>query len=196
MMQIDPIQFRNRFVFVLGLFVCSLSAAQSSLQCLDNDTWLPVYEVRGKTPYCFTGDDLVRGDSETLTMLSSEEFGDGFLEVKIIENARSGVVNTDGFLRFTAERGWFQFSAKVKSTVDIDDAYFVMRLDCYGEASYICGSLGSLKAGKSRTVAILTQLQYEMPKQLHFFSGSSEIRSDLIPTNYRYEYGTFLLASN
>ncbi|EDY81320.1 hypothetical protein VDG1235_938 [Verrucomicrobiia bacterium DG1235] len=169
--------------------------AQSSLHWMQDGAWLPVYEVRGSSPYCFTGDGLVKGDDKELTMLSSEAFGDGYLEVEIIENKRSGVVRNDGALRFSSEKGWFQFNARVSSDRDIEDAYFVMRFDRFGESSYLCRSLGSLKAGKGKSISIFTQLRYEMPKQLHFYSRTEEIRTSLVPTGYRYEYGDFQLAA-
>lgn len=162
---------------------------------MSDGEWLPVYEVRGKFPYCFTGDGLVRGSDDDLTMLSSPEFGRGYLEVEIVENKRLGVSRTDGALKFTSEKGWFQFSAKVTSDEDIEDAYFVMRFDRFGDASYFCRSVGPLKAGKSKMISIFTQLGYEMPKQLHFYKGMEELRTNLVPTHYRYEFGDFQLAA-
>lgn len=184
------------FLSILTFFACSFGMGQSSLHCLDGGVWLPVHEVRGNFPYCFTGDGLVRGNRESLTMLSSERFGQGFLQVEILENKRAGVVKSGEELHFVKQTGWYEFTARVTAVEDVEDAYCVMRFDQFGEASFVLRKIGDLEAGQSRTIAILTQLTFEMPKQMHFYSGTEEIRTNLVPDSYRYEYGRFLLASN
>ncbi|WP_309021102.1 hypothetical protein [Pelagicoccus sp. SDUM812002] len=126
-------------------------------------------------------------------MLSNSEFGDGFLEVEILENVRSGVVNSDGINQFTAKSGWFQFSAKVTAVEDVSDAYFVMRFNKLGDAVFECKSIGDLKAGKFKIISLFQRLDYEMPEQLHFYSGMEEIRTNLVPAPYTYEFGDFVL---
>lgn len=167
--------------------------AQSVLHCLENGSWLPVFEIRGETPYCFTGDGLVKSSSEKLTMLSNQTFSKGFLEVEILENIRSGVENVDGGLRFTSEKGWFQFVARVTALQDVSDAYYTMRYNSLGEAVFYCGSIGDLKAGKSKTITIFRILKFEMPEQLHFYSEMEEIRTNLVPSRYTYRFGDFVL---
>ncbi len=167
--------------------------AQSALHCLESGSWLPVFEVKGGSPYCFTGDGLVKSSSDKLTMLSNPTFSEGYLEVEILENIRSGVSSADGALRFTSEYGWFQFTARVTAHEDVGDAYFVMRYDKLGDAAFSCKSIGSLKAGKSKLITIFKKLEYEMPEQLHFYSGMEEIRTNLVPSSYTYQFGDFLL---
>lgn len=169
---------------------------QSSLYSLEKGSLYPVYEIRGSVPYCFTGDELIKTKSENLTMLSSEGFGGGYLEVKIIENKRSGVIRHGEDFQFVSQSGWYQFTARVTATEDVKDAYCVMRFDHFGVASFQCRKVGDLEAGKSRTVVFLTRLKFEMPEQMHFYSGTEEIRSNLVPNGYKYEFGNFLLAAN
>lgn len=182
-------------LLILGSVWCWGLQAQSSLHCLVDDSWLPVFEVKRETPLCFTGDSFINGSEERLTMLSSPEFAEGFIEVKIVENTRQGVVKSGEVLQFTSARGWFQFAAKVTADRDIEDAYFVMRYEQFGETIFTCREIGSLKAGKPRMITILKRLEYEMPKQLHIYSGTEEIRTNLVPTSYTYRHGSFLLAS-
>ena len=178
-----------------ALCACSFSTGQSSVHYLKEGAWIPVYEVRGSVPYCVYGDNLVKGDKDGLTMLSSESFGPGFLRVEVLENKRAGVVKSGQEFHFVTQSGWFEFAARVTSDVDLDNVYCVMRFDQFGEASYLCRRVGDLKAGKSRVVSIFTRLKYEMPEQIHFYSGTEEIRTNLVPESYSYEFGRFLLAS-
>lgn len=195
-MKMTPRNFRNGLA---GLALCLASSfslnAQSTLHCLEDGAWLPVYEVRGGAPYCFTGDGLLKSAPEKLTMLSNTHFSDGYLEVEILENIRSGVVTSDGAPRFTSDRGWFQFAARVTASEDITDAYFIMRYDRLGEAAYSVKSIGDIKAGKSKLITLFKKLDYEMPEQLHFYSGMEEIRSNLVPASYTYKFGDFFLES-
>ncbi|MBC2605590.1 hypothetical protein [Pelagicoccus albus] len=170
--------------------------SQSSVYCMQNGSWLPVYEVRNNAPYCFTGDSLVKADSQSLTMLASESFGHGFVEVEILENKRSGVIQNDQGLRFVTDKGRFDFVARVKATTDVEDLYCVMRFNKYGDAKFVCHRIGSLKRGGSSLITFSLQLKYEMPEQIHFYSGTEEIRSNLVPASYAYQFGDFLLASN
>lgn len=180
---------------IIGLsLVSTLSLqAQSTLHCLEKGSWLPVFEVKGGNPYCFTGDGLVKSAEEKVTMLSSSSFGNGFLEVEVLENVRSGVANSDGLLRFTAEHGWFRFSARVTAQEDIEDAYFIMRFDKLGDAEFTCKSIGDMKAGKPKLISVFRKLDFQMPEQLHFYSGMEEIRTNLVPSSYDYKFGTFSL---
>ncbi|WP_309029111.1 hypothetical protein [Pelagicoccus enzymogenes] len=163
------------------------------MHCLEDGAWLPVYEVRGNFPYCFIGDGLLKSSSDRVTMLSSKAFADGYLEVEILENTRSGVVQSDGVPRFTANAGWFQFTARVTAMDDVSDAYFVMRYDKLGEAAFSCRSIGDMKAGQSKVITLFKKLQYEMPEQLHFYTGMEEIRTNLVPSSYTYRFGDFYL---
>lgn len=185
---------RSRIAILgLGLACCCSLPAQSALHCLEDGSWLPVYGVKGGVPYCFTGDGLIKSSDEKLTMLSHPRFGPGYLEVKILENVRSGVVQTEGVPHFTAKTGWFQFSARVTAREDLSDVYFVMRFDQLGEAAFSCKSIGDLKAGQSRTISLLKKLSYQMPEQLHFYVGMEEIRTNLVPSSYTYRFGDFFL---
>lgn len=178
------------------LLLANSMCGQSTLHWLSDGLWHPVYEVRGNVPFCFTGDDLVRGDPKDLTMLSAPAFGSGYLKVDILENRREGVVKMNGGLKFTSENGTFRFSGRVMSDVDIEDVYYVMRFKKVGSAAFVCRSLGSLKAGKPKRIEIFLRLDYEMPEQLHFYSGMEEIRTNLVPDSYDYAFGDFFLAAN
>lgn len=156
---------------------------------------MPVYDIRGNVPYCYDGDSLVKSNTRNITMLASESFGHGFLEIKILENKRSGVVKNGEELRFLSKSGRFEFVARVTAIEDVEDVFCVLRFEQFGEARYVCRKLGSLSAGKSKVVSILTQLEYEMPEQIHFYSGNQEIRTSLVPARYEYSYGNFELAS-
>lgn len=195
-MNLNPRNIRN---CLIGIALCSASSfsvqAQSSLHCLEDGAWLPVYEIRGGIPYCFTGDGLLKSSSEKLTMLSNTEFGSGYLEVEILENVRSGVVKTDGISNFTAAQGWFQFTARVTAHEDVDDAYFIMRYDELGEAAFSCKWIGDMKAGQVKSITLFKKLDYEMPEQLHFYSGMEEVRTNLVPSRYTYRFGDFFLES-
>ncbi|MBK1878852.1 hypothetical protein [Pelagicoccus mobilis] len=137
----------------------------------------------------------MKSRKENVTMLSSDTFGPGLLDVEIIENKRAGVVREGEEVRFLKQTAWFEFTARVTAVEDVEDAYCVMRFDRFGEASFVCRRIGDLEAGKSRIVSILTLLSYEMPEQMHFYSGTEEIRTNLVPDSYVYEYGNFLLAA-
>lgn len=181
--------------FSVFLLFSAAASGQSTLHWLKDESWYPVYEVKGNIPYCFTGDSLVRGNSDELTMLSARDFAPGFLNVEILENRRQGVSKVEGTLQFTSNTGMFTFSARVTSEVDMDDVYYVMRFKRMGEATFTCRSIGSLKAGKPKRIDILMRLGYEMPEQLHFYSGMEEIRTNLVPHTYSYAFGDFVLAS-
>ncbi len=126
-------------------------------------------------------------------MLSSSEFGKGYLKVEILENTRSGVDSSGGAPRFTAEHGWFQFSARVTAQQDSSDVYFVMRYNRLGEAAFNCKSLGDMRAGQTKIITFFKKLDYEMAEQLHFYSGMEEIRTNLVPSSYTYQFGDFIL---
>lgn len=193
-----PIQLNRTALFsflLLSVLGVSRVNAQSALHCLIDGGWLPVAEMKGKVPYCFTGDGLVKGDAESVTMLPVSDFADGFLKVELVSNTRSGVVDNGDVLQFTSREGWYQMTAMVTSDVDLDDCYYVMRFEMYGEIKFYCRPIGALKAGKTQRVELFTKLGYEMPQQLHIYSGMEEVRSSLVPHEYRYEFGEFLLAS-
>ena len=183
------------FLILIGWGATS-SRAQSGVHCLIDGSWLPVAEIKGKVPYCFTGDGLAKGELDAVTMLPAEEFGEGFLKVTLESNKRTGVVDGgDDVLRFTSREGWYQMTALVTSDVDLSDCYYVMRFESYGEIKLLCRPIGALKAGKPQRIEIYTKLRYEMPQQLHIYSGMEELRTSLIPGAYRYDFGEFLLAS-
>ncbi len=185
----------RRYLTLLGLVfvLCFSLKAQSTLHCLEDGAWLPVFEVRGESPYCFTGDGLLKSSNDKVTMLASNSFSDSYIKVEVLENIRSGVVKSDGALQFTSEHGWLQFTARVTAREDISDAYFVMRYVEMGEAEFSCESIGDMKAGKPKIIKILRKLGYEMPEQLHFYSGMQEIRTNLVPSSYTYRFGDFIL---
>lgn len=169
--------------------------AQSALHCLHDGMWLPVAEVKGTMPYCFTGDDLVKGSKEEMTLLPVEDFAEGFIDVKVLKNVREGVSNSDGILRFSRDKAWYLMKATLVSDIDIEDCYYALRFETYGTFSYYCRPIGALQAGKPKSVEIFMKVGYEMPQQLHIFSGMEEVRTTLVPTEYSYNYGKFTIAS-
>lgn len=183
------------FLLLSVLGVSSVSA-QSALHSLIDGGWVPVAEMKGKIPYCFTGDGLVKGDEDRVTMLPVSDFGEGFVKVDLVSNQRSGVDRSDEVLRFTSREGWYQMTALVTSDVDLSDCYYVMRFEMYGEIKFYCRPIGTLSAGKTQRVELFKKLGFEMPQQLHIYSGMEEVRSSLVPGEYRYEFGEFLLADS
>ena len=165
------------------------------LNCLMDGEYLPVAEIRNTVPYCFTGDYVVRGSKKALKLLPADEFTDGFVEVAVSKNERAGVVNDNGILTFTSPREWYSFVATITPDRDLSDCYFAVGFDTYGVKSYYTKALGDLTAGKKRTIRVYMKLGYEMPDQLHIFSGMEEVRTSLVPSDYSYQNGYLLLAA-
>ncbi len=186
---------RSLLLVVLFLIPFSINA-QSVLYCLNDGQYLPVAEVNRGIPLCFTGDDLIRGSAKKLTLLPSDSFAEGFLKIDIRKNERAGVTKSGGVLMFNSSQNWYTLICDVTSDADLSDCYFALGFDTYGKKSFYCRSLGPLKAGKKKTLRVYVKLGYEMPDNLHFFSGMEEIRTSLVPINYSYEDGHFELASN
>jgi len=180
---------------VFVVLACLSAKAQSSLSCLVDGEYLPVFEVRNKTPYCFTGDGLIKGRRDNLTLLSTEDFTDGFAQIEILKNVRAGVSREDGLLIFASSSDWYLLIAKITPDRDLNDCYFSLGFDTYGTKSYLIRDLGDLEAGKSRVIQVYVKLGYEMPEQLHLFSGMEEVRTTLMSEKYSYENGRLLLAS-
>ncbi len=180
------------------VFICSLSPiaeAQSLLYCQFGDELLPVESVKGSSPMCFTGDSLVKGKQKDLVILPAERFGDGYIEIEIIKNKREGVSNNNGLLQFESSRGWYLLICRLVADRDIDDCYYSIGFDHYGEKSCYTKSLGNLKKGEKKYLRVYMKLGYEMPDQLHVFSGMDEIRTSLLPSAYRYDQGQLVFAS-
>lgn len=184
------------------LFLCAAahianhSHAQSLLYCDIEGNFLPVAEVKGGRPLCFTGDSLVKGSSENIVMAPERSFGQGFIDVEIVKNTREGVTDNRGVLQFTSHRSWYLLICNLMPDIDMPNCYFSLKLDSYGEKSYYLGSLGDLVAGEEKMLRVFVKLQYEMPDQLHIFSGMEEIRTSLVPTVYEYEEGELIFAAN
>lgn len=183
-------------IFILILFsTFAETKAQSVLSCLVDGAYLPVAEIRSTVPYCFTGDGVVRGKKKQLALFPAERFAEGFVEIEIRRNQRAGVVKRDGILLFTSQRDWYSFIATIIPDRDLPDCYFAFGFDHYGVKSYYTKALGDLVAGKKRTIRVYTKLGYEMPDQIHIFSGMEELRTSLIPNGYFYQNGHLLLAA-
>ncbi len=187
-----------RHSLVLAAISCggTFAMAQSQLHCLQDGLLYPVAEMRSGAPYYDAGDRLIRGSRKSLTMLPSSEFGYGFIRVEILENVRSGKPSTKSSLKFGPERAWYLLKARVVADIDLEDCYCVLRFESYGEVTFRLKSLGNLKAGQARTFEIFTSVGYETPQQLHIYSGKEEIRSSLVPGDYRYDFGQLVMASN
>ena len=188
-------KFARYFWIVLLLSSLAEVSAQSVLNCLIGGKYLPVAEIRNTIPYCFTGDSVVRGSKKELALLPADEFADGFVEVAVNKNERSGVVNENGILVFVSPRDWYSFVATITPDRDLSDCYFAVGFDTYGVKSYYTKALGDLEAGKNRTIRVYMKLRFEMPDQLHIFSGMEEIRTSLVPSDYSYRNGDLLLAA-
>jgi len=188
---------RVPFSFFVFVFFCLGSAvqAQSLLYCQYGDELLPVESVRGSVPMCFTGDSLVKGKQKDQVMFPAEQFGEGFIEIEIVKNKRGGVFNNGGVLQFESPRGWYLLVCRLIADRDIPDCYFTIGFDQYGEKSCYSRSLGDLKEGETKSLRVYLKLGYEMPDQLHVFSGMDEIRTSLLPTEYQYEEGELVFAS-
>ena len=181
-------------VVFLALTPVSL-LAQSLLYCLQDGEYLPVAEVNRGAPLCFTGDDLVKGSAKSLTLLPAESFADGFLKIEVKKNLRMGVAKKDGILMFSSSQNWYTLLCDVISDRDIEDCYYAIAFDTYGVKSFYCRSLGPLKAGKRKSLRVYVKVGYEMPNQIHFFSGMEEIRTSMIPMTYFYQNGSLEFAS-
>ena len=177
------------------LQITSILSAQSLLFCQIEDEVLPVAEVKAGRPLCFTGDSLIKGSSESVTMVPERSFGQGFIDVEIIRNERDGVADNGGVLEFTAHRSWYLLVCKLVPDRDLTNCYFTLKLDSYGEKSHYLGSLGDLVAGEEKMLRVFVKLKYEMPDQLHIFSGMEEIRTSLVHSVYQYEEGELIFAA-
>lgn len=166
--------------------------SQSTLHCLHEDSWFPVTRVKGKVPYCFTGDSLARGSESKLTMLPAESFRSGFVHANVISNSRTGVVKNDEGFRYLSDSGWYQLTVELISDEDMTDCFYVMRFEAFGDVKFYCRPIGSLVAGKKKRIEIFKKVGYEMPQQLHIYSGMDEIRTTFIPGSYRYDFGEYL----
>lgn len=188
---------RVPFSVVVFVFFCfgSTAQAQSILYCQLGDELVPVQSVRGSVPMCFTGDSLVKGKQKDVIMVPAESFGEGFIDIEVVKNKRGGVFNNNGVLQFESPRGWFLLICRLVADRDIPDCYFTIGFDQYGEKSCYSRSLGDLKEGEEKSLRVYLKLGYEMPDQLHVFSGMEEIRTSLLPSNYQYQQGELVFAS-
>ncbi|MDQ8204516.1 hypothetical protein [Pelagicoccus sp. SDUM812003] len=180
---------------LVSVFASNVVQAQSSLHCLMEGSWLPVAEVKGREPYCFTGDSLVRADQAEVAMLPEKSFEQGYIEVEVISNKRGGIQNREAGVQFVSSNGWYELIARLKPDRDLDDCYLVLRFDSFGDVRYYVQGLGDLKEGKAKRINVFTKVQYEMPQQLHLYSGMLEVRSSLVPNEYCYSGGELLFAS-
>lgn len=182
-------------VLLFSTFTQTMSG-QSVLQCLSDGAWHQVEEMRGKTPYYADGYGMSRANAENVALTSVDAFGPGFVNVEVVENKRQGVVDEDGLLKFIAPRSWYRLKATLVADVDLENCYYVLKMDDYGDSAYVCKSLGTLKEGEPRVVEIMIRVRYEMPQQLHIFSEGREVRTTLVPRSYTYNYGSFMFATN
>jgi len=157
--------------------------------------YLPVVEIKNMIPYCFTGDAVIRGKKKQLTLVESDVFADGFVEVHIKKNQRDGVYTDNGLLRFSSKEDRYLFVATFTADRDINDCFVALGFDTFGKKSYHVRSLGKLEAGKKRNLHVFIRVGFEMPDNLHFFSGMEEVRTSLVPGYYSYENGNLLLAA-
>ncbi len=184
--------------FLLALLLLAPSGivqAQSLFYCSVGDETLPVAAVRAGDPLCFTGDSLVKGHRKKAVLHPVTSFGEGFVEVEVVKESRSGVTQIDGVLHFESSRNWYLLVCRLVPDRDMSDCYFSIQFDTYGKTSYLFRSLGEMKSGEEKMLRVYLKLNYEMPKQLHVFSGMEEIRTSLIPAPYRYEGGGLAFAS-
>ncbi len=181
---------------LIALSVSSFASAQSLLQCLKDGDYLPVASVSSGAPMCFTGDSLLKGKRADLVMSPAESFGEGFVDVEIRKHSREGVVENDGVVQFVSIKGWYLFLCNITPDRDLNDCYYAVCFDTYGLKSYYTRSLGHLKANQTTTLRVYMKLGYEMPDQLHMFSGMEELRTSLVPTGYQYDSGDLVYASN
>ena len=184
------------FLPILFLLAPSITNAQSLLYCYKGDDYLPVANVIAGVPMCFTGDSLLKGKRADLILYPSTDFGEGFIDIEVVEHSREGVVNQKGVLYFVSTRGWYLLHCKITADRDMQDCYGALRFDEYGRCSFYMKSLGDLKVGETKTFRVYMKLGYEMPERLHLFSGMNEIRTSLIPRRYEYDANLIDYASN
>ncbi len=185
----------QRYWAILVLASACQLPAQSLFYCQFGDDYLPVASVKGGVPLCFTGDSLVKGNAKDAVLAKADQFGEGFVEIEILKNDRDGVENHGGVLKFKDSRSWYILVCRLIPDRDMVDCYASIGFDSYGKKSYILRSLGNLKAGEPKMLNVYLKLNYEMPEQLHVFSGMDEIRSTLLPTEYQYYQGQLVTAS-
>lgn len=178
---------------VLAATLTTMAMGQSVLHCLEGGRLFPVMELRGKAPYYFTGDALERGSGEGLRLVPGERFAEGFIDLKVREQFREGVSKKGGTVTFSGRPEWYLLVCEITPDRDFENCYYALSLDTFGKKSYYARPLGDLQAGKTRFLRVYVKLDYEMPDQLHIFSGMSEIRTTLIPRSYAYEYGMLVL---
>lgn len=183
------------YIFVF-LLVGPAMRAQSVLYCQFGNEYLPVESVKSGNPMCFTGDSLVKGNSNDLVIAPADQFGEGFIDIEIVTNKREGVIDNDGILQFQSPQGWYLLICRLIPDRDFSDCYLSLGLDRYGEKSFYPRSIGELKQGEEKSLRLYIKLGYEMPDQLHLFSGMEEIRTSLLPFEYSYDQGQLVFASN
>ncbi len=185
-----------QFLIAITLFALSgYVQAQSLFYCPVDDESLPVASVKAGDPLCFTGDSLVKGHRKQAVLHPATSFGEGFVDIEVVKESRSGVSEIDGVLHFESSRTWYLLVCRLVPDRDMSDCYFSIQFDTYGKTSYLFRSLGELKSGEEKMLRVYLKLNYEMPKQLHLFCGMEEIRTSLIPASYRYESGGLAFAS-
>ena len=182
---------------LLALLVATIGGSvygQSVLHSLKDGAFFPIVELKGRMPYCVTGYGIEKALKDKVTLLPSEDFVNGFVDVEIIANKRKGIATTSGssLNRFTSHNSWYSLKCRIVSNADLEDCFYALRFDTFGKSSFYCRSIGDLKAGKSKLIEVFMKINYEMPKQLHIFSGAGELRTTLVPGAYSYENGEFL----
>ena len=188
-------KFARYIGIVLLLSSFTEARAQSVLNCLLDGMYLPVAEIRNTVPYCFTGDSVIRGEKKALTLLPADSFTEGFVKIDIRRNRRAGAVYQDGILTFASPRDWYSLIATIIPDRNLSDCFFAVGFDTYGVKSYYTKAIGDLTAGKKRTIRVYMKLGYEIPEQIHIFSGMEELRTSLVPSDYYYQNGHLLLAA-
>lgn len=168
----------------LALSLVHLAIGQIEVRAKYEGEWLPVVAASGQKAFVMKEGKRKDAWTGNVQINPAEAFGSGEVTVGNIKADLDPLKNVSVKERSRPNQVLFRYSADVTSAGDLADCYAVLVFVTNGSVGVNLQPIGRLKAGQPKRVEVETANRVDEVSDLHVFSGTKEIRSNLVAAPY------------
>ncbi|HLP06851.1 MAG TPA: prolyl oligopeptidase family serine peptidase [Opitutaceae bacterium] len=158
--------------------------AQIEVRAKYEGDWLPVVAVSGDRAFVLKDGKRQAASLVDVQVQPGTAFGAGQVTIGKIVADLDPQKNASAKERSRPDRVLFRYSAEVTSAEDLPDCYAVLVSVSNGSVCVNVQPLGRLRAGQAKRVEVETRVRADKVSDLHVFSGTLELRSNLVTAPY------------
>jgi pimeloyl-ACP methyl ester carboxylesterase len=177
---------RNRCPLVVLSFLALVCASigQIEVQTKYEGAWLPVVGAGRDKAIVIKEGKRRDAPIDDLKVEPATAFGSGLVSVDKIEADLDPLRNLSAQERSRPGQYLFRYTAEVTSQSDLPDCYALLVFVSNGSVGVNLQALGHLRPGELKRVKVENISRVDEVSQLHVFSGTKEIRSNLVSEAY------------